>query len=74
MLGGCFSLLVTMLLFKIGIENAFRMINRIEPDIISIEEKLDYGELGEQHMHDMSKFLLELTEDSPDNTFDLNEH
>jgi len=46
-IGGCFSILITMFLLKIGIENGIRMFTRDEPDIISIEEKLDYEQLGE---------------------------
>ena len=44
---------------------------RDDPYITSIEQKMNLEEIGIQHMNHMSKPLLQLTENGPSETLDL---
>jgi len=60
--------------YKIVIENGIVMFDRDEPYIVTIEEKFDAEEHGELHFNDMSRLLMEMTEDTPDKTINIMEH
>jgi len=50
------------------------MVYRDEPYISSMEQKMDYDFVQKQPLSIMSKLLLEVSEESPDTTINLDEN